>query len=418
MRPRREGVYQLCVLLNSEHVLGSPHLLTVYAAKPAAALCVLVPRHAEGRAGGAAATFDLFLRDEFGNELSSPPGSGLDLAFTPRPDASREALEGSISNLEKGMDLLEAPEEARAAAAAREAAAAERAPPTASWVVRSDGVVGVSVSSEAAGAFLLRASLDGVEVLCATRPRPLPPALSHRLSPPLAVFAPPSAQVRNSPAPFVVAAGPAAAGRSFARPEALASVRAGSAAALAVRCFDAFGNDACDAADVLAGELRRVGPAPLIDSRLPPVRARPPQPPGTAALMFTPSKVGCPCPCPCPWSCPWSRPCPRRCPCPCPWPMRARRIQRTCACSHAPAHRWAPLSWRPRSTARRCRARPLRCASCRARRRPSRAPCRGTGCLGRSCAGAGCRAASASARPTSTATRASPAARASAWACA
>ena len=133
------GVYSLWVLLNSEHVLGSPRLVHVRASRPSASECMLVALHSDVVAGGGeAAKFELLLRDEFGNELASPPGELL-LKLSCTKDTSIDAIHGSLSTLEQSIDILEAPDEANAAAAAR--ARAERRPPAATWVVRDGGVV-------------------------------------------------------------------------------------------------------------------------------------------------------------------------------------------------------------------------------------------------------------------------------------
>ena len=253
IRPRREGLYQLHVLLNGELVLGSPQRLRVIAAKPAAEHCILVPVLFEAVVG-AQVTFSLQLRDEFGNELSSPPGT-LALDFIPsRAGGTIDTLSSSVSSIERSMDLLEAPEAVREASSRQQA----RPLPVAAYTVRNDGVVKVSLTSEGAGPFELLAKLDGKEV-------------------------------KGSPSPFTFLAGPAYAPNCYAYSDALRTAVAGRVAALAVRCFDRFGNDACDAADVLVGGLTRDGPAMAIPPRLPPVRAFAPQPPGTAALAFTPS---------------------------------------------------------------------------------------------------------------------------------
>ena len=253
IRPRREGLYQLHVLLNGELVLGSPQRLRVIAAKPAAEHCILVPVLFEAIVG-AQVTFSLQLRDEFGNELSSPPGT-LALDFVPsRAGGTIGTLNSSVSSIERSVDLLEAPEAVREASSRQQA----RPLPVATYTVRNDGVVKVSLTSEGAGPFELLAKLDGKEV-------------------------------KGSPSPFTFLAGPAHAPNCYAYSDAIRTVVAGHVAALAVRCFDRFGNDACDAADVLVGGLTRDGPAMAIPPRLPPVRAFAPQPPGTAALAFTPS---------------------------------------------------------------------------------------------------------------------------------
>ena len=255
MRPRREGLYQLHVLLNGDPVLGSPLRVRVRAAKPCAPQCTLKAGLFEAIAGGQV-TFTLQLRDEYGNELSGPPGT-LALDFEPtRATGTIDNLSASVSSLERSMDMLEAPEAIRAAMASQQ----ERKPPVASHVLKDGGIVKVSVTSEGAGSFLLKAMLDGVEV-------------------------------KGSPAPFTFVAGPAHAPSCYAYADSLRTVVAGHVGALAVRCFDKYGNDACDDSDVLVGGLTRDGPAMAIPPRLPPVRTRPPQPPGTAALTFTPAKV-------------------------------------------------------------------------------------------------------------------------------
>jgi L-threonylcarbamoyladenylate synthase len=120
IRPRREGLYQLHVLLNGELVLGSPQRLRVIAAKPAAEHCILVPVLFEAVVG-AQVTFSLQLRDEFGNELSSPPGT-LALDFIPsRAGGTVDTLSSSVSSIERSMDLLEAPEVVREASSRQQA---------------------------------------------------------------------------------------------------------------------------------------------------------------------------------------------------------------------------------------------------------------------------------------------------------
>ena len=69
------------------------------------------------------------------------------------------------------------------------------------------------------------------------------------------------------------------------------TVAAGQPCGLVVRCFDEFGNDACDEANVVVGSLARAGPPTPLPPRMPPVRARPPEPPGTSVLMFTPTRA-------------------------------------------------------------------------------------------------------------------------------
>ena len=85
-----------------------------------------------------------------------------------------------------------------------------------------------------------------------------------------------------------VAAGPAFAPKSFGHADALRRVRAGHVAALAIRLFDEYGNDTCDAGQIVP-TLTCVKPGGLLAPR---VRVVPPKPPGTAALAFTPSTVG------------------------------------------------------------------------------------------------------------------------------
>lgn len=200
----------------------------------------------------------LMLRDEFGNELQSPAGL-LDLDLKIEPVDEADPLAGSVSRLERSMDLIEAPEALKKA----EAAKAAKQPGAPTFVLRDDGVVVVRCASEVAGRFALRARLDGIEVL-------------------------------KSPATLVFSPGPAHAPCCFAHANTIRTVVAGHAAALVVRCFDEHGNDCCDDADVLVGELTevRTGSALLLPSRLPRVRARPPEPPGTAVLMFTPTRCG------------------------------------------------------------------------------------------------------------------------------
>ena len=261
-RPRREGSYRLIVLLNGEHVLGSPQPLHVNASKPSPRHCVLMPVRTLPKAGDAA-TLHLMLRDEFGNELQSPAGAlKLDLVMEEAcapGDESNALLGGSIARLERSMDLMEAPEALKKA----EAEKASRKPPEPSYVLRDDGVVVITCRSQRAGRYTLRAKLDGAEVL-------------------------------KSPATITVGAKAAHAPCCFAHAQAVRTVVAGCAAGLVVRCFDDFGNDACDDSNVLEGALseERTGSALAMPSRLPRVRARPPEPPGTAVLMFTPHRVG------------------------------------------------------------------------------------------------------------------------------
>ena len=261
MRPRREGHYVLYVLLNGEHVLGSPQPLSVLASKPHPPQCSLAPLRAPSLVCGDVAICHLLLRDAYGNELIFPPDAqdrNLKLELTcDLAVADDDPLVASASRLERQMDMLEGSANLREA----ERRAAARKPPTATYVLRDDGVVVISVRSEVAGRFTLSAVLDGVTVTGS--PAALP------------AFAP----------------RPAFAPCCWAHAVAVRTVAAGHSAGLVVRCFDEFGNDACDDSNDLVGRLARDGPATALQARLPQVRARAPEPPGTSVVVFTPSKA-------------------------------------------------------------------------------------------------------------------------------
>eukprot|EP00966_Prymnesium_polylepis_P068218 1585429-Prymnesium_polylepis.1 len=103
VRPRAEGYHALWVLLNGEHVLGSPRALKVVSSTPVAAKCELRGIVTDVVAGKPA-EMHLLLFDEYGNELMSPPSNlPLELAV----ERSSDALTNSLSVLERSMDILE-----------------------------------------------------------------------------------------------------------------------------------------------------------------------------------------------------------------------------------------------------------------------------------------------------------------------
>ena len=263
MRPRREGAYMLFVLLNGRHVLGSPQPMLVVASKPAAAQSMLVGVQTSPKADEEA-VLHLLLRDEFGNELALPPGLlDLSVRLEDAPSsaagggegAGASALLASMSRLDRQMDLMEVPEALRAAERKR----ASLPPPETSYTLRGDGVVVVRCRTQRAGRYALTCALNGVSV-------------------------------QGSPAPVTVSSGAAHAPSCYAHADTIKSVVAGSATGLVVRCYDRFGNDACDESNVLVGSFTRESSRVAL-SRLPPVRARPPEPPGTAVLTFTPHRA-------------------------------------------------------------------------------------------------------------------------------
>ena len=259
MRPRREGEYSLCVWLNGELVLGSPQQLRVLASKPYAHQCELLPVRVLPKCAEHGIAH-LVLRDEFGNDLAYPPEAqdrnlNLQLSIT-KADGPEDALSGAMARLERFNDTMEDEGSTREA----ERRKASRPPPSAQYVLRDDGVVVIKVYSEISGKFALTAILDGVNV-------------------------------KGSGIKFDFSPGAAYAPCCWAHSDAIRKIVAGRACGLVVRCFDEFGNDVCDDMNDLVGRLSRDGPATALQARLPPVRARPPEPPGSSVLMFTPTKA-------------------------------------------------------------------------------------------------------------------------------
>ena len=257
MRPRREGLHALHVLLNGEHVLGSPQPVRVLASRPNASQCQLVAVRTHAPVGATVTTENvmvhLLLRDEFGNELAVPPGAlDLDLTATTQSEPQGSAQEATgAADAAAVRELLGTQRESRSSAS----------PPEITHTFRDDGVVVIQMRSLVSGRFNLTVTLDGQ-------------------------------QVKGSPLTVEHTAGPAFAPRCHVHANGVANAVAGQVASLVVRCYDAHGNHACDDANLLVGTLIRTDATSLaLPPRLPPVRARPPEPPGTSVLMFTPTKA-------------------------------------------------------------------------------------------------------------------------------
>ena len=103
MRPRREGIHSLWILLNGEHVLGSPCAVSVIASTPSARRCNLRGISTEVTAGGEA-ELAVALLDEYGNELVHAP-TLLPLQLLAERVVDPLAL--SVSTIEHSMDVLD-----------------------------------------------------------------------------------------------------------------------------------------------------------------------------------------------------------------------------------------------------------------------------------------------------------------------